>query len=298
MNTMNTTHTQHFSTVLRGAGRFAMQWRLLLLWLAGLSIPAALTTFPVWRILANSLDHSVNAANLAQRLDINSFVDLQNAVNASGLAVVVGGFAGIIVTLLLSPLLSGAVITAAKSSERLSFGQLFGGGLTEYGRMLRLLLWAIVPLGIACGIGAGVMHWADKFAEKAILESNANLAGNAALALFVVLFFVADATLDAGRAQFALSSKRRSAIKAWWRGLKLMCKKPLSSLGLYSVLTVVGLLLAAILGVARINMPQVGAGGFVAALLVTQLMVAATAWMRGARLFALIQLSKANQSAV
>jgi hypothetical protein len=295
---MNNTQSQGFSVVLRGAGRFAMQWRLLLLWLGALLIPAALITFPLWRILAMSLDHSVNVAELAQRLDANSIIDLQSVAEKCGLAIFSGSIAGIIVTLLLSPLLSGAVITAAKSSERLSFGQLIRGGIAEYGRLLRLLVWAIVPLGIACGIGGAVMHLADKFAEKAILESNADLAGHAAFALFVLLFFIADATLDAGRAQFALSSKRRSAIKAWWRGLKLVIKQPLSSLGLYLLLTVTGFVLAGMLGLVRINMSQVSTLGFVGALLITQLMIAATAWMRGARLFAMVQLAKANQAVV
>jgi hypothetical protein len=292
---MNTIQSPHFSVVLRGAGRFAMQWRLISLWLAALLIPAALTTFPLWRVLATSLDNSVNVAELAQRLDANSFLDLQNAAKAGGMAILSGGVTGIIVTLLLSPLLTGVVITAAKSSERLSFVQLIHGGVTEYGRLLRLLLWAIVPLGVACGIGGGAMFLANKFAEKAVLESNADLASNAALALLILLFFVADATLDAGRAQFALSSKRRSAISAWWRGLKMVFKRPMTSLGLYFILTVAGLMLAGLLGLVRINMPQVSAGGFVAALLITQLMIAATAWMRGARLFALVQVAQANQ---
>jgi hypothetical protein len=293
---MNTTQTSHFSVVLRGAGRFALQWRLMTLWLAALLIPTALTVAPFWRVLSKSLDNTVNVTDLAQRLDFNSFIDLQNAAVASGLAIASGGIAGIIVTLLLSPFLSGVVITAAKSSERLNFGQLICGGGAEYGRLLRLLLWAIVPLGVAFGLGTGAMHLADKFAEKTILESSADLASHAALAVMVLLFFIADATIDAGRAQFALSSKKRSAIKAWWRGLKLVCKKPVTSLGLYFVLTLIGLILAAVLGVVRINMPQVSVGGFVAALLITQLMVAATAWMRGARLFSMVQLAKVNQA--
>jgi hypothetical protein len=294
---MNTPSFPHFSFIVRGAARFAMQWRLLLLWLAALLIPAALASFPFWRILAKSLNNSIYAAELAQRLDASTFVDLQNAAVAGGLAIVGGGVAGVFLTLLLSPLLSGAVIAAAKSSERLSFGQLIRGGITEYGRMLRLLLWAIVPFGIAGGIGVGAMHLADNYAQKAILESNADLANHAALLLLILLLFIADATLDAGRAQFAVSSKRRSAILAWWRGLKLVCKKPWTSLGLYFLFSLVGFALVGMLALVRINMPQVNVGGFVAALLITQVMIAVTVWMRGARLFALVQLAKANQAA-
>jgi hypothetical protein len=293
---MNSIQSQNFTVVLRDASRFAKQWRLLLLWLAVLLIPTALMTFPIWHVFANLLDHSVHAPELAQRLDSNSVGDLISAINVNAIAVHGSGIASIIVTLLLSPFLSGVVITAAKAPVQLSFGQLIHGGITEYGRLLRLLIWAIVPLGIAGGIGSGAMYLAGKFAEKAILESNADLANNAALALSVILFFVADAAVDAGRAQFALSSKRRSAIKALWQGVKLVCTRPLTSLGLYLLLTVIGFAVAGLLSVLRINLPQASVAGFAIALLLAQLTVAAIAWLRGARLFALIQLAKPSES--
>lgn len=295
---MNSLQSRNFFISLRSAGRFAMQWRLLLLWVAALLIPAALATFPFWQVMAKLLDHSVHASELAQRLDSNSFADLLTTLRVNGFAVSGGGIAGIVVTVLLSPFLSGAAIAAAKSPARLNFGQLVHGGISDYGRLLRILIWAVVPLGIACGIGAGAMYLAGKFAEKSILESSADLASNAALALSVMLFLVADATVDAGRAQFALSLKRRSSVKAWWRGLKLVWQRPLTSIGLYLLLTVIGFALAGLLGVLRINLPQISVVGFVGALMLAQLTIAATGWLRAARLFALIQLAKESQPAV
>ncbi len=292
---MNAIQSQNFSVVLRSAGRFAMQWRLLLLWLAVLLIPTALMIFPIWHVFGDQLDHSIYAAELAQRLDSNSAHDLFSAIQLNAIAVHTSGIAGIIATLLLSPFLSGAVITAAKAPAQLSFGQLIHGGITEYGRLLRLLVWAIVPLGVAAGVGSGAMYLAGKFAQKAILESSADLANNAALAFSMILFFIVDAAVDAGRAQFALSSKRRSAIKALWQGIKLVCKRPLTSLGLYFLLTLIGFAVAGLLSVLRINLPQAGIAGFTIALLLAQLTVAAIAWLRGARLFALIQLAKPSE---
>lgn len=293
---MNSVQARNFSAILCGATRFAMQWRLLVLWLAVLLIPTALATLPFWQMLAKSLDHSMYAAELAQRLDSNSITDLIAAMKDNAIAVNGGGMAGIILTLLLSPFLSGAVIAAAKAPQRPTFGQLIHGGISDYGRLLRLLIWAVVPLGIAGGAGAGAMHLAGNFAEKAILESSADLANHAALALFLVLSFIADATVEAGRAQFALSVKRRSAVKAWWRGLKLVCKRPLNSIGLYLLLTAIGFAVAGLLGVLRINLPHLGTIGFVAGILLAQLTFAAVAWLRSARLFALIQLAKESQA--
>ena len=283
--------TQNFLVILRGAARFALQWRLLLLWLAVLLIPTALAALPFWQVFAKSLDHSVYAPQLAQRLDANSVADLVTVLQLNAIALKSAGIVSLVMSLLLSPFLSGMAITAAKASERLGFGALIHGGVAEYGRLLRLLLWGALPLGIAGGLGAGAMHLADKFAEKAILESNADLARHAALILFVVLFLIADATLDAGRAQFALSVRRRSAIKAWWRGLKLIFKRPLASIGLYALLSVIGFVAAAALGVLRMNLPHASVLALPASLLLMQLSVAAIAWLRGARLFALVQLA-------
>src|SRR3546814_971998 len=53
------------------------------------------------------------------------------------------------------------------------------GGLKEYGRFFRLLLWALLPMGIAIAIYLGLSHLADTYAEKAILEIDAKQIGRA-----------------------------------------------------------------------------------------------------------------------
>ena len=294
---MTTAQTANFSSVLTAAAGFALQWRLQLIWLALLLLPTALAVFPVWHTLAGQLDHSLYSANLAHHLDANSVSDLISACALNG-GVAGNGIAGLILTLILSPLLSGVAVTAAKSAEPLPMGQLMQGAVTEYWRLLRMLLLALLPLAAALGIAGGLNYLATQYAAKAVLESNAAMASHAALVIGIILFFIADATVDAGRAQFVLSSKRRSAVKAWWRGIKLVCSRPLSGLGSYLLLTLVGFLIAAAFGILRINMPQVGALGFIAAFAVTQLIVAAVAWLRGARLFALVQLAREQQTAV
>jgi len=293
---MNMATSPRFSSVLKDAVRFALQWRLLLIWMAVLLLPTALAVLPIWTMFAELFNHSIYASELAHRLDANSMLDVIYAATKNQLALNGGGIAGVVSALLLSPFLTGVAITAAKTGEALTLGQLMHGGMAEYWRLLRMLIIALVLLGVAIAVGGAVMNWATTYAGKAVLESSANLASRSALALTVVLFFIADATVDAGRAQFALSSKRRSAFKAWWRGVKFIVSRPFASLGAYLLLTLVGFALAALFGVLRINMPQVGALGFVAAFVVTQAIVAAMAWLRGARLFALVQLAKAAQA--
>jgi hypothetical protein len=289
---MKTSPHSNFTAVLRNAGRLAMQWRLLLLWLVALLIPTALLALPVWRVFAGQLDHSVHAAELAQGLDMNSLYDLIAAINLNGLAMAEAGIAALVFTLLLSPFLSATMIAVARAPAPLGFGKLILAGVAGYGRMLRMLIWSLLPLGIAGGLGVAALHWAKKYAETAILEADADLANHAAMALLALLLVIAHATVDAGRAHLAADSRRHSAIKAWWQACRLVCKYPLAAFGSYLVFTLIGLLLICLLGVLRINMPHAGTAGLIAALLLTQLITAISGWMRAARLFALVDVLK------
>jgi hypothetical protein len=195
-------------------------------------------------------------------------------------------------TLLLSPLLTGAAITAARAPAPLGFAALAAGGVREYGRLLRMLLWAVVPLGLAAFLGAIATGAADDHAAQAVLESSANNAAMGAAIVAGVLLLLAHATLDAGRAVLALDRRRRSAVLAWCDGLGLLARRPLASFGLYLGVTAAGLGLAGLLAVARLNLPALGAGSFLGGLLLAQLAVLALAWMRCARLFGLMELAR------
>ncbi|MCC7701369.1 hypothetical protein IGS59_03890 [Janthinobacterium sp. GW460P] len=291
---MSATSTPRASglTLTTRASRAALQWRLLLLWAGLLLIPTIVAVIPVWRTLGASLDHAVHAAALAQRLDLMTVADLAANAIRNGAAISQAAIAGVVLALLLSPLLSGLVVTAARAPAPLGFAALLTGAFSEYGRMLRMLLWSIVPLGVALAIGAGALKLADRHAATAILEADADLARHLALLLTGVLFLLACATLDAGRAALAVDRRRTSAVKAWWRGLGMLRRRPLVCLAIYFGITVLGLALYALLGVARLNLAGPGPLALAAGLLATQLAALALAWMRSARLFALIGVKR------
>ncbi|WP_338681161.1 hypothetical protein OPV09_08135 [Janthinobacterium sp. TB1-E2] len=291
MSAISTTRASGLALTTR-ASRAALQWRLLLLWAGLLLIPAIVAVIPLWRTLSASLDQAVHAAALAQQLDLMTLADLAANASRNGAAISQAAIAGIVLTLLLSPLLSGLVVTAARAPAPLGFGPLLTGAFSAYGRMLRMLLWSIVPLGLALAIGAGALKLADKHAATAILEADADLARHLALLFAGVLFLLACATLDAGRAALAVDRRRTSAVKAWWRGLGMLRRRPLASLAIYLAITVLGLALYALLGVARLNLAGPGPLAIVAGLLATQLAALVLAWMRSARLFALIGVKR------
>jgi hypothetical protein len=279
---------------LRAAGN-ALQWRLLLWWALLLLLPAIVAALPFWQMLSANLDHSVYAAQLAARLDMVAIADIAGSARERWApALGTGGIAALVLTLLLSPLLSGMTIAAARqpAAQRLGMSALLAGGAQEYARMLRMLVWAVVPLGIAAMLGGVAFNAAGKAAEAAILESTAQRASWIATALAALLMLVVHATIDAGRAVFGSERRRKSAVLAWWGGVRLLLRRPLALLGTYLAITALGLAAAALLALARIQVPALGAGGTVAAFALAQLAVLVLGWMRAARLFALMALAR------
>ncbi|WP_219117485.1 hypothetical protein [Janthinobacterium sp. UMAB-56] len=152
------------------------------------------------------------------------------------------------------------------------------------GKLKALCIVAMPLAPSADGIALASPH-----ASSVTTPSASNAWGGARTGL---LFLLASATLDAGRAALAVDRRRTSAIKAWWRGLGMLRRRPLACLAIYLVITLLGLTLYALLGVARLKLAAPGPQASVAGLLVTQLAALVLAWMRSARLFALIDVKR------
>ena len=274
----------------------AFQWRLLLLWALGLLLPTLVATLPVHQVLGERLDHSVHVQSIAARLDMAWMIEaLVPLAERAGAALNAAFLASLALALLLSPWLTGMVVASIRAGDTLRFGNLLQLGLREYGRMARMMLWSIVPLGLALAIGGGVMAWADKVAETAILASAADNAARIALVVLAVAFVLAHATVEAGRAVLAAEPSRRSAVKAWWRGVVLFARRPVAVLLVYLGTMLVGEGLALAFGFARTQVGAATPGGLVLGVLLVQLVVAAIAWGRVARLYGLSALARDAQ---
>lgn len=277
---------------LRAAGA-ALQWRLLLWWALLLMLPALVAALPVWRMLSASLDYSVHAARLAERLDMLALADVMGGAQERwGSAIGSGGLVALGLTLLLSPLLSGMTVAAARAPGRLGMSSLLAAGAQEYGRMLRMLVWAAIPLALTGVLAGALFRAAGRTAETALLESDAQHAARLAMAGAALLFVIVHATVDAGRALLATERRRKSAVVAWWGGVRLLLRRPLALLGSYVAVTAIGLAVAALLALARLRVPALGTGGTVGAFLLAELVVVVLGWMRCARLFALMALAR------
>jgi len=285
-----TTAPGALATLRASFGR-AIQWRLWLLFVAGTLLCALVAALPVWNWLASTLDHSVQsgaiAAGEAPSLLIDALMERDAPLPLLGESATIAA----VLMLLLSPLLAGATVTAARANARLGFGDLLRGAIGEYGPMLRMLLWSIVPIGLALLVAGVIMGASEKSGEHAITASGLETGRTVALWVGAVLFVLAHASLEAGRGWLAADGRQRSALKAWWRGLRLLRKRPLAVLGLYLGTTLGGLLLAALILLLRPYIGHGGVGALLAGLVLSGAVAAALGWSRIARLFGMQALA-------
>lgn len=262
----------------------ALQWRLLLLWLLATLVAALLVATPLWASLQARFGSTVHAAAIAAGDDLPMLIQGLGEMgeHMAWLPAALGG--GTLLMLLVAPWLTGMVIASLRAGRRLGFVELIAGGLSEYWRMLRMMLWSILPLGLAVLVGGGIMAALHKGTEGAILASEVESAGRVGMIAMLVLFVLAHATVEAGRGWLGADPALRSVVKAWWRGLKLLVRRPLATLLVYLVTCVAGLGLALLLGWLRVAVDGVGPGPAVLSFLVAQAIVLAIAWGRIARL--------------
>ncbi len=280
---------------LPGALVAALQWRVMLIWIVLMALPTLILALPVSDALGSLLDHSVASTAVAQHFQGLPMTDVLYSIARHSGAVIGGAwFAGLIVTLVLSPFLTGVVVTATQGARHPRLGELMHGGLSYYWRMVRLMLWSLVPYIIAIIIGSIVYGVAEASARDDVLQSSADAGFLIARIVFVVLLVLAHAMMESSRAQFVADAQLHSATRAFGHGISMLVRRPLATLGLYVGTSVIGYVLAGLAVMWRIHVTATGAGGFIGALALAQLIVLILAWQRTARIDALARVARAT----
>jgi hypothetical protein len=153
-----------------------------------------------------------------------------------------------------------------------------------------MTLVAALPLGAAAGFAAAAVGAARGARERALTEAAADRALLPAALAAAALAWLAQLTLDAGRAQLAARPSRRSALLAWGAGVGLLWRRPLPGLAL-GLAGTAGLAAALLLAAIRQRWAP-GVGG----LLLAQLSAACVGWGHGMRLIGLSALARADDA--
>jgi hypothetical protein len=303
---MNTTTQRGAGAALLSALDAALQWRVLLWWLLALALPTLIAALPVWGTLQSQFALVPQAPAIAADGNLPLLLEGLMAMKEAFGGIAFGVLVSVLMTLLLSPWLVGMVIASLRAGRRLGMGELLKGGFAEYGRMLRMLLWSIIPLGIACAIGGGLSAALHKQAETAVLASEVARAGTIGMVVLGVLALFAHMTLEAGRGWLGADAGLHSVLRAWWRGTMLVLRRPLASLVVYLGTAIVGYGLALLFAWLRLQIDGAGIATVMFGVLLTQCVVAMIAYARIARLHgfaalaadAIEQRERANAAAV
>jgi hypothetical protein len=276
-----------WSAIARGA-----EWRYLVLFVAALLVPTVVALMPLLHFLQELFDANPRSAELATSLDSSSLVDLVRQLGepagASSMMPAVHG--ALLVALLLAPVLSSLAAALASLDEGVRFGPLLARSADFYPRMLRIAFTSVLPLGVALALAALFFNLAEKSGASALTEASAERASLLSTLGAALLLWVANVTVEAGRAFLVADLERRSAWRAWWSGVKLTVRRPLQVFGRSLLTGALGFLLAAVITAVRVRVPQAGMGAVIFAFVLAQLAVAAIGWGRASRLAALVDV--------
>lgn len=268
-------------------------WRLLLAWIMVLMLPTLIAALPAALWLHLQFGHAPQAAAIAAGREPMLFADALAALGGEA-ALLAGstGFAGLL-AIALSPWLTGMIVAQIRTVYRLRLGGVLRAGLGEYPRMLRMLLWSLVPMAAAMAIGLVSLWLTAVVSQQSLAEVFASPAVVFPAVLGGVLLLLAHATVEAGRGWLGADLALRSVFKAWKRGVVLLLRRPGATLTVYVGTSAVAYGLALLFAWLRL---QVGGGdwfGGAVGFVLTQLVVASLAWGRSARLHGLADLATA-----
>jgi hypothetical protein len=281
----------------RGAFARGAQWRYLLVYLVGTLIPALVLCASVHGFLETLFDHSPRESELVPFIDSAAFFDVVKQLTAPEGPDLHGAIHTMVLIALfvVGPALAGAAAVVADRDTAPRMRELLAGTGAYYPRMLRMVFVSIVPLGIAIALSGAILHFAHGSEAHAVLETAATRTSLIAGIVVAVLVWLAQSTVEVGRAVLVAEPERRSAFLAWWRGVRFFARRFPRVLGLCAATTLIALAFVFALTALRLRLNVTGPALIAVEFLVAQGAIAILGWGRSSRLAGLVDMLRAEQ---
>jgi hypothetical protein len=274
--------------IARGA-----QWRYLLVFVLGTLLPALVVLAPVHGFFKALFDHSTRAGELVSSLDSAAFFEVMRQLNEPDAEGIHGAlFGALLVAFVLAPALAGAAAAVARVEGEgpVRLRDLLAAAGSYYPRMFRMAVVSLLPVGVAMVLAALLLKLADRADAHAVLESTASRNATLAWIGAAILVWLAQSSVEVGRAVLVAEPGRRSAFLAWWRGMRLFVRRGWQVLGVCFVTGVAAVLVAGLLTAVRLRLPVSGPVTIAIELLFAQAAVAAIGWGRASRMAGLVKV--------
>jgi hypothetical protein len=121
-------------------------------------------------VLHSVLDKSLYAEEMTKRFDASVFIELLSKPEVSTSPWMAGSAAAGLMFLFYMLFISGGVLASYHQDRKLTGGQFFESCGDVFWRMVRLLLWSIIPFAIVFGLTAVVQRVSGKIASDAAPE--------------------------------------------------------------------------------------------------------------------------------
>lgn len=268
--------------------------QLLLAWTVMLWLPAAVLALPSALWLYLHFGHSPQAAMIAVDSSGNALAEAMRLASGEGALLAANGALALLLSVLLSPWLSGMIVAQIRTVYRLRMGGVLRAGLGEYPRMLRMLAWSLVLMAVAGAVGVLATKALGALAAGVMPDAEWPIPAHAGWLLPGLLVVFVHVTVEAGRGWLGADLALNSIFEAWKRGLALLLRQPGDALIVYLGTSVFGSALALGFLYSRAVLGADGWMDWLLGFVCTQLVVASMAWGRSARLHGFADLATAQ----
>lgn len=189
-------------------------------------------------VLHSVVDKSLYAEEMSKHFDATVFLELLSKPEVSTLPWMTGSLAAGLIFLFYTLFISGGVLGIYHQDRKLTRGQFFESCGDYFWRMVRLLLWSIIPFGIAFGLIAVVQRVSGKMASDAPRELQGFFVQVGGLFLCLVFALFVRAWFDLAQARTVIDRVRGMRVLTY-RSFVLAVRNVLRLLSMYLTATFV-----------------------------------------------------------